>query len=136
MNLIIDTSVASKWFFPEPLQDAAHNLLNDDSDLFAPDFILGELANVAWKKATRGEIRESQAVSIVSGFDNCPLSLIPSAELVARATRMALELNHPVYDCLYLACAELVDGCVITADLRFERSVSKSPLRPLLQILA
>ena len=31
---------------------------------------------------------------------------------------MAIEIDHPVYDCLYLACAEAMGSDVITADKR------------------
>ncbi len=33
-----------------------------------------------------------------------------------RALELALALNHPVYDCLYLSCADIADGVLITAD--------------------
>jgi predicted nucleic acid-binding protein len=31
----------------------------------------------------------------------------------------SVELGHPVYDCLYLACAESADAILVTADDRF-----------------
>ena len=35
------------------------------------------------------------------------------------ALAIAVELGHPVYDCLYLACAESADATLVTADDRF-----------------
>ena len=37
-----------------------------------------------------------------------------------------MELDHPVYDCLYLACAVHLGGVLITADDRFVRTVADS----------
>ena len=37
-------------------------------------------------------------------------------DLVERAVRIALEMDHPIYDCLYLACAESTDSDLTTAD--------------------
>ena len=39
--------------------------------------------------------------------------------LAADALRIAISLNHPVYDCVYLALAYQVDGALVTADTRF-----------------
>lgn len=39
--------------------------------------------------------------------------------LATDALRIAISLNHPVYDCVYLALAYQVDGTLVTADTRF-----------------
>jgi predicted nucleic acid-binding protein len=31
---------------------------------------------------------------------------------------IGLEIEHPIYDCVYLALAELLEGIIVTADLR------------------
>jgi len=38
--------------------------------------------------------------------------------LSARAFALAHELDHPVYDCVYLALAEVEDARLVTADRR------------------
>ena len=59
----------------------------------------------------------------------CPDRRSPtSGVLVERAARIALELDHPIYDCLYLACAEATDSAVITADRRFADKAVGRPL--------
>jgi predicted nucleic acid-binding protein len=52
--------------------------------------------------------------------------LHPIAPLAGRAAEIACTLEHPVYDCLYLACAEREGQVLITADLRFLRVVADS----------
>lgn len=47
--------------------------------------------------------------------------------LLENATRMALELDHPAYDCLYLELA-IRRGCrMVTADERLIRKLRQSP---------
>ncbi len=42
----------------------------------------------------------------------------------AEAMRLALQLSHPVYDCLYLALAKRLGTYVVSADTRFGRAVA------------
>ena len=50
---------------------------------------------------------------------DAPVVAIPLPGLLPLAMRMALELEHPIYDCLYLAAAVQKDTHVVTADQRF-----------------
>ena len=79
-----------------------------------------ELTNIAWKKALRGDIDVVHAQLIAAQAQKPFAALYPVAGLHERALELALELGHPVYDCVYLACAGLVEnGYVVTADQRF-----------------
>ncbi len=106
-----------------------------DDALFAPGFLAIELANIAWKKARIGEIGEAQALDIAAFPRDGAAQLVASEILIAEAMRMALALGHPVYDCLYLACAEYVDGVLVTADVRLCRAVENSSYAALVQPL-
>jgi predicted nucleic acid-binding protein len=53
LSLIIDACVAIKWFVPEPGHEAATALLEGNSDLLAPDWLLIEVANALWKQWRR-----------------------------------------------------------------------------------
>ena len=126
MNLVVDASVAVKWFLDEPLQEPATQLLQRSDLLCAPDLVFAEVANVAWKLAVRGEIDRTDAIEIVEAV-SVPFSIIHSAlELRERSIELGLDLGHPVYDCMYLACAEAVDGVVVTADERFVRATAET----------
>ena len=87
MSLVIDANVAIKWFVTENLHVEARRLLHGRHDLHAPDFLVVELANVAWKKARRREITRQQAAQISTAcLDGVP-SLHPSSALAERAIR-------------------------------------------------
>ena len=46
--LVLDASVAVKWFVEEPGTAAALALLAEDESLIAPELVIAEVANVAW----------------------------------------------------------------------------------------
>ena len=48
-------------------------------------------------------------------------------QLSAAATRLAIDLDHPVYDCFYLALAVQEQYPVVTADTRFHEKVRGHP---------
>lgn len=135
MILVVDASVVIKWFVREDLHAEATGLLAGGDDLYAPDLVLSEVANIAWKKAVRGEIGGQQAAQIVAAcLDGLP-AILPAAGFIERALQMALALEHPVYDCLYLACAEATGGVLVTVDAAFCRQVRQTTLAPLVRQL-
>lgn len=119
MTFVIDPSIAAKWFVQEHLHAEALLLLAIPERLAAPDLIVAEIGNIAWKKCLRGEIPRSQAETMVTAVGGYIPNLQPSVDLGERALDLALTLGHPVYDCLYLSCAEFLDGTLVTADTRF-----------------
>lgn len=123
MILVIDASVAIKWFVEEPLRPQARALLADRHEFIAPDLLVAEIANIAWKKAIRGEIQEDQARSIVRNIVLPPFisTFVESSALRERALILALQWKHPVYDCFYAACAEAVSASLVSADEKFLR---------------
>ncbi|WP_119303126.1 type II toxin-antitoxin system VapC family toxin [Dongia deserti] len=135
MSLVIDASVAIKWFIDEPLHEHARYLLKGEERLYAPDLLLAEVGNIAWKKVIRGEIEEEQAQKIALSLRDLPITLSPVSELIDRALQIALSIKHPVYDCLYLACAESLDSSLVTADDRLRRGLAGTPLALICQRL-
>ena len=120
MNWVVDASVAAKWLAPEPESPLADALLDDD--LIAPDLLYAEVANILWKKQTRGEIEAATVTAAARWLLQLPLQIHAGASLFAEAVRLAQRLNHPAYDCFYLALALRADSVLITADRRlYER---------------
>ena len=119
MNVVVDASVAVKWFVPEPLSNQAEHLLGGGDALFAPDFLLIEFGNIVWKKVRLGELARDDGDAALVALRNGPVGLIGTPPLLERALHLAHEIEHPLYDCLYLATAEAVGATVATADRRF-----------------
>ena len=126
MNDVIDASVAAKWYFPEAGSEEATRVLAEASAgrrrLLAPDLVIAEFTNVLWKKVGLEECRADEAQTILELFETDRPRLIESAALAPRALELALQLGHPVYDCLYLAAAIEYEARLVTADARLARS--------------
>ncbi|HEY0139681.1 MAG TPA: type II toxin-antitoxin system VapC family toxin [Thermoanaerobaculia bacterium] len=127
--LVVDTSVAIKWFVPEVHSEAAVRVLDTGDTLIAPDLIVAEVGNTLWKKIGRGEISRDEGVQILAAFEGIGVELYPSAVLSHSALELACELQCTVYDALYLALAVARDCKVITADRRFYDAVVRSTWR-------
>ena len=121
MKLTVDAGVVIKWFVTEPLCEEARQLLGVQLDLHAPDILRAEFANIIWKKVRRGEILNPQPY--FDGIASLPeiVTIHPGGALIVRATQIAVVIDHPAYDCLYLACAEVTASVVITADQKLAR---------------
>ena len=115
--IVVDASVALKWVVDEEGSDAAVALAQHE--LTAPDLFRVECANALWAKARRGELSEEEVVERVRALGTVPLALVAQVELLEEAVGLALMLDHPVYDCLYLALAVQRDAPIVTADRRF-----------------
>ena len=124
---MVDASVAIKWFVTEELSREARALERFSNFLAAPDVLAVELANIAWKKARLKQIEPQHAALIAAPEALSQIELLPGGPLTAAAFAFAAELDHPVHDCLYLACAAHLGGALITADGRFVRTVAASP---------
>jgi predicted nucleic acid-binding protein len=126
LSLIVDASVAFKWVVDEEYYLNALALLEDTHQLEAPNFILAEIANIAWKKCRRRELSDELAQTAIQVIPRFIATLHPSQDLYQDALSLSLTLDHPAYDCFYLACAEKYNGTVVTADQRFLAAVKQS----------
>ncbi|HME24064.1 MAG TPA: type II toxin-antitoxin system VapC family toxin [Acetobacteraceae bacterium] len=136
MTLVVDASVACKWFIAESDSDAAEALLTGGQMLLAPDLIVPEVCNVAWLKLRRGEIVAEQATEMVRGLPDLLDELVPSLQLARRALEIVSSLAHPAYDCFYLALAEQRGTRVVTDDRRLLARLAATPWNRLVVRLA
>jgi predicted nucleic acid-binding protein len=132
MTRVIDTSVVVKWVVAE--EDSALALALVGGDIVAPDLLKAELANALWKKVRRGQIG---AVQALAAFEEvlAILPFAPSTNLATRALAIGLEAGHPIYDCHFLALAEIIAATMITADDRLIASCAGTRFAALLEPL-
>lgn len=117
-EIIADTSVAIKWFARETQDDLAEAILGAGASIHAPGLLMIELANGLWKKTQRGEFLASDVQPSLSRLRQLVDHWHGDESLIEAASRLSLELAHPVYDCLYLALAADLGAPLVTADKR------------------
>jgi predicted nucleic acid-binding protein len=115
--LVIDASIAIKWVVEEDGTELAL-ALRQHARLVAPDLIIPECSNILWKKVQRKELSKNEALIAARLLQSAEIELIPARALMESATRLAIELDHPAYDCIYLALAVEMGCRFVTADQR------------------
>lgn len=136
MTLVVDASVAIKWFVQESRSDAARAVLDSGEPLVAPDLVVPEACNAAWKKVKRGEISEEQGAAVARVLPMSFDRLTPTAELAPRAFAIGHRFDHPVYDCFYLALAETESATLVTDDAQVLALARKAGLSRSVRSLA
>ena len=115
--LVVDASVAVKWVLAESDSELAQQIVH--SSLLAPDLILIECGNAIWRHAQLGEVDPAEVPQLWAVLRAMPVEIVASSELVEGALDLAVALNHPIYDCLYLALALDRGARVVSTDRRF-----------------
>ncbi len=123
--LVLDASVAVKWFLPragEPLADEALALLRRYADgeieFMVPDLFWAEFSNVLWKAVRTGRIVEKAATQALTDMLHYGLPTVGGPELAEDALAIALSTGRTVYDAMYVALAVQRESSFVTADER------------------
>lgn len=128
--VVIDASVAIKWVIEE--EGTAQSLqLRQRARLAAPELLIAECANVLWKKVRLKELDADEALLAARLLQAASIEFVPTRSLMEAATRIAIELDHPAYDALYVALA-IERGCpFVTGDERLVRKLGTTRHRHL-----
>ena len=120
MLYVIDSSVALKWFFDEPLKAQARafaQTLELGTHIgVAPDLLMMEVAHVVRKRQMERKISVEDARAIWRGFREAPIQYIPLSGLIDEAFTLGLGEMVSFYDAAYTQVALAIGGRVLTAD--------------------
>ena len=125
--LVVDASVAIKWFTPEIYTPAAERLLASPAEFAAPDLLFAEIASILRKKVLRGELRDEKAVQAFEKLQQIDVKTVPCRELAEEAYGLAVRTGASAYDSMYLALAVRLETRLITADLRLFNTIRPLP---------
>lgn len=122
---VIDASVAVKWFIDEQGSDLALDLLESgQGDLHVPDEFVVEVAGSLVRRANEDKRSREQwragVYHLIDLIDRRAISIVrtPPGQ-IADAAYLAIDLGHPLRDCIYLDLAMKLGRPLITADARF-----------------
>ena len=126
--LVLDTSVAAKWYLPEELREEALELATrvgtGEVQLLAPSIIGPELFNALYQQHRRTYLSLDEVRAFFSSFTEAPVSFFEIDPLTSRAVEITLDSGVVVYDALFLALAEEAGTVVVTADYKLLRVLS------------
>lgn len=129
--MVVDASVAAKWFLPkqgEPLTDEALELfrrhVSGEILFIVPDLFWAELANIFWKAVRLGRCSKAFSETALASLQQLKLTTVPSLILLQSAFGIATAFNRTVYDSLYVALASLLKIHLVTADERLANALA------------
>lgn len=126
-NLVVDSSVAVKWFVVEPYSTEARRILdayqNGVISFLAPDLINAEFGNIIWKKHIFQSLTASDAQDILDKFRQLQFTFTSAAELFENAYKIAAIHRRTVYGALYLALSVRGTCQFVTADEKLVNAV-------------
>jgi predicted nucleic acid-binding protein len=123
--IVIDASLAVKWYLDEAWADEAEALLIEyEGDIVVPDIFISEVIGALVRRANMDKAMRSDSAAAMARFqalfDTGSITAIRSPPpAVVRAATLALNLGHPLKDCLYLALAMELECDLVTCDERF-----------------
>jgi predicted nucleic acid-binding protein len=132
--VVIDASVAIKWFLPEKESEKALRIRDEHAegaiDLAAPDLLYYEVANVLSYR--QGLERKQLREDIEDMYDLGIQIVAPSRDVLTLATERAQALRVTAYDTAYLVLAEMLGTIAITADDELHKKAFRTRLTRLL----
>jgi predicted nucleic acid-binding protein len=111
--MIIDTNVVVSILM-EPT--AAKDEFVLKHKLIAPQLLKMELINVLRKYHFFNSIPMAKAINYYENGLDLFASFVDNEPLLASATELSFKLNHPIYDCLYLALAIQLEQPFVSID--------------------
>jgi predicted nucleic acid-binding protein len=93
-DLVIDSSVAIKWFVVESYSTEARLILDDyevgSLNFLAPDLLNAEFGNILWKKHVFQGLAANDAEDMLDKFRQLPISFVSTQELLSDAYQIAV----------------------------------------------
>ena len=98
-TLVVDASIVIKWVVEEEGTPEALTM-RQRAHLLAPELLVAECADILWKKVQKDELLRDEALLAARLLERADVEILPTRALLSAATRIAMELTHPAYDCL------------------------------------
>jgi predicted nucleic acid-binding protein len=103
----------------------AAGVLLGNHELVAPDLILVEVANALGKKVRDGLADKDEMATAMKSLPRLFDRLVSPLDTLIEAFEIGCGINHPIYDCVYLACAKSFDATLVTDDDLLVRKIAK-----------
>lgn len=118
---VLDASAAVRLILCDPNATSLAVSIREAPMVLAPELMLTEVANTLWKLRRADHLGDLDPQDLLTEALQLVDYVEPDRHLHPEALALACHLDHPVYDCLYLALARREAGTVVCADQRLLR---------------
>lgn len=120
-SLVLDASAVLRLITHDPIASGWVEQVGQAPLVLAPELMLTEVANALWKLQRGAGLAGMDPQQLLTDAADLVDQIEPDRHLQVEALALACHLNHPVYDCLYLALARREAAFLLTADQRLQR---------------
>jgi len=121
--IVVDASVAAKWFLNEAGTSQAQALLVEQEKFYAPELIKLEVLGAITRQMRLGKLKAPEIQALCKDWQahlqNRALTLLPNDKVLDQAIEFSILYKHGLADCMYLAASQLTGLPLITADRTF-----------------
>ncbi len=118
MALVVDCTVIANALLDQPHTHQAHRVLASTETLYAPVLLASELSNALRLQVRAGHLTPAEAAERLDAIEVSGIESVDDASVRRAALALALEYEHPTYDCEYVALALALGARIVTADRR------------------
>ena len=122
-SLVLDASAVLRLITHDPIASGWVEQVGQAPLVLAPALMLTEVANALWKLQRSAGLAGMDPQQLLADAADLVDQIEPDRHLQVEALALACHLNHPVYDCLYLALARREAAFLLTDDQRLRRLV-------------
>jgi predicted nucleic acid-binding protein len=128
MNAVVcDASVLFKLVVTEIDSELAAALVRSVR-VIVPEFAYLEIGNALWSRIRRRDLDVNQAQRLIEGLLSFGFETLHVVPFLSCALDIASVIDHPIYDCLYVAMAEHLAVPLVTADKRLSSVIRRAGL--------
>ena len=129
MIVVLDASAAIKIVFQQTPSKTLSDYLKKADWVIAPDIFVSEVTNVFWKYHQF----EDLPLNISENYMNKTIKLIDdfieAGEIYQEAFSFSCQINHSVYDSMYLISARRHNAIFISADKKLNKIAQKHAIK-------
>ena len=128
-RVVVDASVAVKWFVPERGSDKALRLrelyLNEALEIIAPTLICYEVAN-ALRFHPYHRLSQKELLKAIAALKDMQITVEPTTKTWFKAFEISVLNDISIYDAIYLATSMSFNTKLITSDKGMVEKLSGS----------
>ena len=129
MVVVLDASIIFPLLVTEEKSEVACEIYARHQDIIFLDFLSIEIANGLASSVRRRRFDQAFAIEAMEKLSQIISESTITHQFLADAFVLALEINHPVYDCLYAIAALTHDATLVTCDAKFAAKLDPSVYR-------